>query len=110
MSELVDRITAVLVEHPRYIGACKCRGWQWKEGDPPNGHAAHVAERIASELPELTPFWAIADGEGGISEECFDQLDRAEELLADWLDAGYKKAHLVTASFTGWSAWSEVTP
>lgn len=51
----------------------------------------------------LTPFWAVAYGDGGQGEECYEQRDSAEEMLAEYADAtGLNDGYLVTASFTSW--------
>ena len=54
-------------------------------------------------IDALTPFWAVAYGDGGQSEECYERRESAEEMLAEYADAtGLDDGYLVTTSFTSW--------
>lgn len=53
MSDIVDRITAVLREHRRIGTWGNC----WKCGRTGQSYEAHVAERVAAELPDELTLW-----------------------------------------------------
>jgi hypothetical protein len=103
MSYIEQKIRDVLRAHQRH-GAFNCRCGERIAADGAESYPTLPEHQAATAVKELglVQFYAVAYGDGGQSEECYEHWDQARDMAAEATSAGYPDVSIVTAWFTGW--------